>query len=52
MLKNLVNGTETTIRGVVSFNDRNQNSSIQDRTGAIAISNNTSKIDFSQFSCR
>ena len=47
--KELVNGTETTIRGVVSFNDRNQTLHIQDRTGAIAISNNSSKIDLSQF---
>ncbi|WP_346915625.1 CehA/McbA family metallohydrolase [Clostridium sp.] len=43
----LSNGTEAVVRGVVSFNDRNQTLHIQDATGAIAISNNSTKIDLS-----
>ncbi|SHI56003.1 LPXTG-motif cell wall anchor domain-containing protein [Clostridium amylolyticum] len=35
------------VKGVVTFNDRNQTLYIQDSTGAIAISNNKSKIDLS-----
>lgn len=43
----LSNGNEAVVRGVVSFNDRNQTLHIQDATGAIAISNNSTKIDLS-----
>jgi LPXTG-motif cell wall-anchored protein len=40
-------GGEAVVRGVVSFNDRNQTVHIQDATGGIAISNNSTKIDLS-----
>ncbi|MDY3362136.1 MAG: CehA/McbA family metallohydrolase [Clostridium celatum] len=46
--RELADKEEVTIRGVVSFNDRNQTLHIQDKSGAIAISNYSSKIDFSQ----
>ncbi|MDZ5043802.1 DNA-binding protein, partial [Clostridium perfringens] len=42
--KNL--GEEVTTRGVVTFNDRNKTLHIQDETGAIAISNFKSGVDF------
>lgn len=41
---------EATVTGIVSFNDRNLTLHIQDESGAIAISNNTSKINFSEVS--
>ncbi|MGG5461929.1 CehA/McbA family metallohydrolase [Clostridium sp. B9] len=44
--KNL--GEEVTVKGVVSYNDRNSTLHIQDETGAIAISNFDSKIDLSE----
>ena len=47
--KELNDGEETTIRGVVSFNDRNKTLHVQDKTGAIAISNKNSSIDLSGF---
>lgn len=40
-------GDVAKVKGVVTFNDRNQTLYIQDSTGAIAISNNKSKIDLS-----
>lgn len=40
-------GEEAAVRGIVSFNDRNQTIHIQDKTGAIAVSNFDSKIDLS-----
>lgn len=42
--KNL--GEEVTTRGVVTFNDRNKTLHIQDETGAVAISNFKSGVDF------
>lgn len=39
-------GEEVTIRGVVTFNDRNKTLHIQDETGAIAVSNFKSEVDF------
>lgn len=42
-------GKGAIVKGVVSFNDRNQTLHIQDDTGAIAISNYNSKIDLSSF---
>ena len=47
--KELNDGEETTIRGVVSFNDRDKTLHIQDKTGAIAISNKNSGMDLSGF---
>lgn len=43
----LEKGKEVTVKGVVSFNDRNSTLHIQDETGAVAISNYKSKIDLS-----
>lgn len=45
--RDLTNGVEAVVRGIVSFNDRNKTLHIQDATGAIAISNNSTKIDLS-----
>lgn len=46
--RNKNNGDIAKVKGVVTFNDRNQTLYIQDSTGAIAISNNKSKIDLSK----